>query len=78
MCRRPAILASTSAYLQHSPTGEHDDLLDAAATASLLLVGRTPIGGATIRVLAINYRDAIGVRDELEEGLFPPPTAPTP
>ncbi len=37
-----------------------------------LLVGRTPIGRATIAVLAINHPDAVSVRLALiEEGVFP-------
>ncbi len=37
-----------------------------------VLVGRTPVGRATISVLAINHPDYVGVREELiEEGLFP-------
>ena len=38
-----------------------------------MLIGRTPVGRATINVLAINHPDYFGVREELiEEGLFPP------
>ncbi len=37
------------------------------------LVGLTPVGRATIRVLAINHPNAIAVRRELiAEGIFPP------
>ena len=38
-----------------------------------LLVGKTPIGRATIRVLKINLDHRVGYRRELvEEGVFPP------
>jgi hypothetical protein len=37
------------------------------------LIGLTPIGRATIRVLAINHPDAVRLRRELiAEGVFPP------
>ncbi len=38
------------------------------------LVGLTPVGRATIRVLGINDPDAVALRRELiAEGVFPPP-----
>jgi len=38
-----------------------------------LLVGRTPIGRATVAVLALNHEDAVAVRQALlDEGVWPP------
>jgi hypothetical protein len=37
------------------------------------LVGRTPVGRATVRLLAINHPDCLAVRAALiDEGVFPP------
>lgn len=38
------------------------------------LVGRTPVGRATVAVLQMNHEERIGLRQALiDEGLFPPP-----
>ena len=39
----------------------------------VILVGRTPVGRATVELLAINHPDYVLLREELiEEGEFPP------
>lgn len=51
----------------------NDDWTEHFEWKGALLVGRTPIGRATVRLLAINHPDYLLLREALiDEGTFPP------